>query len=129
MEASYTYKFKDKSGEAIQIIKNKFSKIMWLMERDAKIFAPVDTGFLRNNIHLDKKSDTYYILRSSANYSAHVEFGTKPHIIIPVNKKALHWKKGEEDIFAKKVNHPGTNAQPFMRPAFSIAKERIKDIL
>lgn len=49
------------------------------------------------------------LLISNADYSAHVEFGTKPHEInSPVNIKGK-W------VYIK--THPGTEAQPFMRPA------------
>ena len=44
-------------------------------ERDAKIFAPVDTGNLRNSITSDVRGLTAEI-GPSAEYAAHVEFGT-----------------------------------------------------
>ena len=44
-------------------------------ERDAKILAPVDTGNLRNSITSDIRGLTAEI-GPSAEYAAHVEFGT-----------------------------------------------------
>ena len=129
MNVTYNQKIIDKSDESMRKIKQRFAKIMYTIESDAKRLAPVDTGYLRNNIHTDKISDTHFIVRSSANYSACVEFGTKAHIIKPVEKQVLHWKKGEEDFFAKRVQHPGTTAQPFMRPAFKMAKLRLKKFI
>ena len=62
---------------------------------------------------------------------------TKPiahvHTITPKNKKVLHWHKtpgrnqhghphskamGKDAVFAKKVNHPGTRPNPFIRKTF-----------
>jgi HK97 gp10 family phage protein len=45
------------------------------IERDGKIFAPVDTGNLRNSISRDLKGLTAEI-GPTANYGAHVEYGT-----------------------------------------------------
>jgi len=55
-----------------------------------------------------------------------LEEGTKPHIITPKNKKSLRWKKGNKEFFAKKVNHPGTEALHFVSSIFnddSLAKK------
>jgi hypothetical protein len=37
-------------------------------------------------------------------------------VIVPTNKKALFWKGASHPV--KKVNHPGTKAQPFLFPAW-----------
>jgi len=41
------------------------------------------------------------------SYSVFVNFGTRPHIIRPKNKKALRWAAGNGFAFAKLVRHPG----------------------
>jgi len=79
--------------------------------------APVDTGNLRNTIKYEVHHDTVEI--SMPNYAYHVEFGTRPHIIRAKNAKALHWKKGGHDFFAKVVHHPGSEPQPFIRNAIT----------
>ena len=51
-------------------------------------------------------------------YAAHVEFGTSPHIIEPRNANLLRFKDSSGNVvFARRMNHPGTQAQPFMTPA------------
>jgi len=40
---------------------------------------------------------------------------TPPHIIKPKDKKALKFKAGGENVFAKVVHHPGTRPNPFIR--------------
>lgn len=58
---------------------------------------------------------------------------TPPHIIKPTTKKALKFKSGKNIIFAKKVRHPGTKSNPFIRTAImtklpTIIKEEILKI-
>lgn len=82
------------------------------------------------------------LLISNADYSAHVEFGTKPHDIKIQNKMVLASPKnrfkrsstiplkgkgqkglprvsadGRYAILGKRIRHPGTKAQPFLKPA------------
>jgi len=44
---------------------------------------------------------------------AHVEYGTRPHIIRPKHKKALYWVGARHPV--NKVHHPGTRAYAPMR--------------
>ena len=48
-----------------------------------------------------------------------LEFGTKPHMIYPRKAMMLSWVDKRSGIrrFAKSVHHPGTTAQPHVRPA------------
>jgi hypothetical protein len=75
-------------------------------------------------------------------YASAVEFGTKPHVILPKRSRVLAWPATEggrrlsgrartkagkptgPTAFATKVNHPGTKAQPYLIPA---AKDAVKD--
>lgn len=43
--------------------------------------------------------------------------GTDPHVIEPVHAKALRFTVGGAVVFAVKVNHPGTAANPFLTDA------------
>lgn len=83
------------------------------MRRD----CPVKTGKLRESIRT-LGNQIWVGGLANAPYWAHVEYGTKPHMIIAVNKKALRWESGGAVHFAKTVHHPGTKAQPFIRPNF-----------
>ena len=61
--------------------------------------------------------------------AVYIEEGTKPHVILPKKGKYLVFKVGtagslktgkmteSKKIFARKVNHPGTRANPYMKPA------------
>ncbi len=85
--------------------------------------APRDNGDLRKNIHFNiDESRLTGEVRSEAEYSAAVENGTKPHVIRPAKKKVLANPETGK-IFGMKVNHPGTQAQPFMYPAWKKAQK------
>lgn len=86
--------------------------------------APVDTGNLRNRINYSVVGKQINI--TMPDYAFYVEFGTKPHEITPKNAKALHWKVGTKDVFAKKVMHPGTEPYPFIR---STINTKLRDII
>ena len=75
---------------------------------------------------------------ASADYAAFVERGTRPHEIRPRNRKVLRFaadagsarlsgspRKGGRVRFAKRVQHPGTRAQPFMVPG---AQKALQDV-
>ena len=83
------------------------------VEEEAKKAAPVDSGYYRNNIGFDGKNKVI----ANADYSAALEYGSKPHIIEPKTAKALHFKSDGQDVFAKRVKHPGTKPLAIMRNA------------
>lgn len=83
------------------------------VEEEAKKAAPANTGYYRNNIGFDGKSKVI----ANASYSADIEYGTKAHIIEPKNADALHFTTDGQEVFTKRVNHPGTKPNPVMRNA------------
>ena len=91
---------------------------MLKMQELATINAPFDTGRLSASIHLTPSVEGYssYLLSDGVDYGVDVEFGTSPHIIKPKGN-ALKFKIDGKTIFSRKVMHPGTEAQPFFRPA------------
>ena len=83
---------------------------------EQKHLSPVKTGNLRRSINLGRVTNTTAETIARAEYAAYVEYGTKPHEIRPRTSRVLAWKKGGKTIFARRVMHPGTRAQPFMIP-------------
>jgi hypothetical protein len=96
--------------------------------REAKQRVARATDHTARTIAPGDLTDTYTIVRA-AGAAPFLEFGTKPHVIRPRNKKMLSWTTGKRlsgrnrtgkgagsRIFAAKVNHPGTKAQPFLLP-------------
>jgi len=100
------------------------------VESQAKINATgqnggprVQTGRLRASIRHQLDSDSRGLVArigSNVEYARYVEEGTGPHRIVPVNKKALHWKGARHPVLA--VNHPGTRARPYLRTALVAAR-------
>lgn len=99
-------------------------KVCQVIEGAAVMLCPVDKGDLRSSIgyacHLGssggmtKPGEYDGIIGTNKEHAPYVEFGTRPHVITIKNAKALSDGK---TIFGVRVNHPGTKAQPFMRPA------------
>jgi len=97
---------------------------MLKMQELATINCPVDKGRLRNSINLKPSIEGYpaYRLSDGVGYGVDVEYGTAPHVITPSTMRALRFSSGGQTIFSKKVMHPGTEAQPFFRPALDQVK-------
>jgi len=75
--------------------------------------VPIKTGTLRRSIVMDYRPIAVSIY-PTVNYSLDVNFGTKAHIIRPRTKKVLRFRSGNNWVFASRVYHPGTKANPFV---------------
>lgn len=75
----------------------------------------------------EKIRDDESIVGTNVHYAPDIEFGTRAHIIIAKNKKALHFKIGGKDIFVKSVNHPGTKASSFLGYAAVQQDKKLRD--
>jgi hypothetical protein len=58
-----------------------------------------------------------------------VNLGTRPHVIMPKNKKALRWASGGRFFFAGKVNHPGYRGDAYIIRAATLAVQQFSRIL
>lgn len=98
----------------------------------AKDLVPRRTGNLGRTIRLGLVTeDSAQIIaggQGGVGYAQAVEYGTRPHEIVPRTRKALAWggarrlsgslRSGAKATnFAKRVKHPGTRAKPYLRPA------------
>lgn len=56
---------------------------------------------------------------------------TSPHVIRPRGPWALHFQVNGEDVYASKVNHPGSviPARPYVEPAYEEHQQEILDIM
>jgi len=101
------------------------------------------TGALRQSLRneraataLDPNRRRVYHDANRAPHAVFVNFGTKPHVIVPKNKKALRWVSGNGFVFATKVNHPGYKGDAYMvraateaiRSMRSIVNEAMKEV-
>lgn len=85
------------------------------IQNDAERLAPVKTGRLRASLYHEVNRGELRVGVRDVPYWMTVEYGSGPHIITPKTKKALYWPGADHPV--AKVNHPGTPAQPFLRPA------------
>ena len=121
-------KFTDKVIKNVAKAQQDTAKEIW---QDVVNNAPVDTGNYIASIKVGDtikegntiKTEIYTNASVSTlngktyNLGYLLENGTSPHLILPVNAKMLHFVINGEDVFTKKVNHPGTIAQPHFKPA------------
>lgn len=89
---------------------------------DAGANAPVDTGALSRSYGVVKPAELVRHVGSSLAYADMVERGTRPHEIVPVNRQALWWPGADHPV--RRVQHPGTQAQPHLRPAAYTRRDR-----
>ena len=130
--------------EAIKPNREMMQRLGLAAIREQKILVPRKTGNLGRSIGLGSLTASSVETRATANYAAFVELGTRPHDIVPRKAKVLRFalggsarlsgapRTGAAVIFAKRVRHPGTRAQPFMLPGARRAIEAIgglKDII
>lgn len=85
---------------------------------EMEVRVPVDSGDLRKSLAVRVEGDRVTV-GPDVPYASYVEFGTQPHEIRPKKPDGvLRFKVNGQWVYAKVVNHPGTKAQPFVRPAF-----------
>lgn len=94
--------------------------------RGARQRVPIDTGNLRNSILNRRVAPMKYSVGTNVEYAPYVERGTSPHIIRP-DGDALVFESGGETVFAARVEHPGTEPQPYLRPALLDAQDDLAD--
>lgn len=117
------------------IIKTEAAKMLIaceVVEAEAKDLCPVAEGELIGSFEHEVVREANEIIgriKNTAGHAAHVEFGTKPHVIEPRDKKNLTFKVDGQWISTKKVNHPGFAGIPFLRGALISKKREVKDIL
>lgn len=88
----------------------------------------VDTGRLRASLSAEVTDDFNVKVGTNVFYAPYIEYGTEPHEITPNEKAALRWEDEEGEHFAKRVQHPGTEPHPFLRPALDKVLNNTKTI-
>ena len=111
-------KLDDKTKDNVQKVLNNTG---FKIEAKAKGNVPVNTGHLRRGITTKIGNMEVTVHTSNIKYAPMVEYGTKPHIIKPKNKKALYWKGAKHPV--RSVRHPGSKAKPYLIPAFEKEKD------
>ena len=132
-------------GETEKQLKDVTKLALQNIRSTAARTVAVDEGRLKSSIETTLvRGGLGGSVETRVDYASDVEFGTKPHKIVAKNGKALRFvaqagsrltdrralfvssktgrlitaQKNARAVYVKSVNHPGTKAQPFMRPAF-----------
>jgi hypothetical protein len=80
------------------------------------------SGHLRSSIRWEIGHDArgpYVDVIADADEALYVEFGTAPHVIRSTGDWPLRNRRTGQ-VFGPEVHHPGTEAQPFLRPALDV---------
>lgn len=102
------------------------------VQNEARRLAPVDTGRLRSSIvsRAEDHGRTYDVtVGTNVNYAEFVENGTRRHFIYPRNGQFLRFQWGGRTVYARVVDHPGTQPQPFLGPAMDNAGAYLREEL
>jgi hypothetical protein len=91
---------------------------------DAMAHCPVDSGDLVESIATRYPGKLHGVVIVGTDHWAHVEYGTPPHEIKSTGPWSLRSDEGV--YFGRRVWHPGTEAQPFMRPALYRRRKLVK---
>ena len=97
-----------------------------VIEAQGKANTPVKTGTLRRSITGQAQSYQLGVVGTNVPYARFVHDGTGPHVIVPTSKKALFWPGAAHPV--KRVNHPGSKANPFLRKALQQKRGQVHNI-
>ncbi len=112
-------------SEFERLVNKSMFRIAVQLQNSLRMASPVDTGRLRNSIKVKPAEDGNGLIIFMVDYGRDVEFGTNPHVILPKSKKALAFGKGKKRVVVKKVRHPGTRPNPFIRTTLRTKLRRI----
>ncbi len=95
-----------------QMVSRWLTEMSLFLEGEVKLITPVRDGTLRNSIAATPVQIGADVVSTgvstSLSYAIPVELGTKPHDIVAKPGKFLAFSVGGQNVFAKKVRHPGT---------------------
>jgi hypothetical protein len=116
------------------IYTSKPARFQEFLERSGQILrdemlrtAPRRTGRLARSIRIVQGLD-YVRVGPIVPYAVFVEYGTRPHEILPRHAQALRFEVEGKIIFAKRVWHPGFKGTFFIHHALQAAKTRIREL-
>lgn len=112
-------------GDAVQ-------RIAYRIEASAKREAPVNKqsggGNLRQSIASQMFTPISGMVFAGVKYAGFVHEGTRPHVITVRSARVLANRRTGQ-IFGRRVQHPGTKANPFMKRAVDANQDEIEQEL
>jgi len=112
---------------------NGMRRSVLIVQREAKIEAPVDTGRLRASIvpEVTRRGNTVVgIVGSNVEYAPYMELGTRPHWPPPGALEV--WARRHhmsEFAIRRKIAMYGTEGRHYLRGAFEKSREQIVQLI
>jgi HK97 gp10 family phage protein len=101
---------------------NLESAVTALVERTREL-APKDRGVLKADIGSEIRGGKVRVgTKKRGWFWRFVEFGTKPHTMKPRRSRGKKVLASREQVFGRRVSHPGAKPHPFVRPALDEAR-------
>lgn len=90
-------------------------------KKAGKLRQSIKTRRIQTNSKLEIKYEVGLPPKTKGFYGRFLEWGTKGHTITIHKKKILKFN----DMYRKKVNHPGQRAKPWLKPAFLLTQPNV----
>jgi hypothetical protein len=101
----------------------------------SQVYCPVRSGNLKLRSECDITVPMQATIRYFAPYAPPVEYGSgiygpagEPILLLPRNKKALHWTDSEGEHFARYVIQMGQPPRAFLRGGVEVARQQANQI-
>lgn len=124
----YKVNFPDPAKVSRTLAERLMSRLVLTVEAEAKRQVPVRTGTLRRSItSVVESAGERGRVGTNLRYALWVHEGTRAHVIVPTVKRALYWKGARHPV--RRVMHPGTKGQPFLRNALATSRDSLQRII
>ena len=113
------------SGRLNGGVKRDLDRRARLVKAEAERLVGVDSGRLKRTIRIERGTGYVEVVAGRPGktpYLGYHLYGAPPHVIRVRRRKALRFEMNGEIVFAKKVNHPGNAANPFLQRALLAAR-------
>ena len=97
-----------------------------IAQREVQAAAPVRSGYLRSSVGLTVEGDIRARIVADAPYARMVNEGTRPHVIVPVRRRALAWPGGAHPV--RIVHHPGSHGRHFLEQGLDRAQPKVERV-
>lgn len=118
------------SDERIQRARTRFlDQASRVTIDEMRRLAPARTGRLRDSIQILERREEQVSVGPTVDYVKHVVRGTGPHEILPRRARALRFEMDGQVVFAKRVQHPGTEPKRFVEDTALQISEVLPDLM
>jgi len=124
-DTALRYLFRDATGPVGRDLDARAARVL----ARARQLTPIRTGLLLTTLRAESGQNATGQYRDVVagrdgitSYLGYVLFGTSPHQIRPVRRRALRFVSGGRIIFSRRVSHPGTRANNYLLRSLDAAR-------